>query len=162
MNSIQAPSIFIVEDDRFYGEVIKNELEQKGYTQVEIHQSGEECISNLYKMPDIILLDYLLADSINGVEVLKLIKTFNPDAQVIMLSGQEELNVAVNSLKYGAFDYVIKKEGALSEINTLIEKIIKWNEVLFQKHRLRRRKRLLALGLSVVALALLIQSFITL
>jgi DNA-binding NtrC family response regulator len=150
MNSAKTPTIFIVEDDRFYGEIIKNELEQNNYTQVELHTSGDECINNLYKMPDIILLDYHLEGSLNGIEVLKKIKAFNPDAQVIMLSGQEELNVAVNSLKYGAFDYVVKKDGALAEMVALLEKIASWNAVIDKEKSLKKKKVLMTLSATII------------
>lgn len=159
MNSVTTPSIFIVEDDSFYGEIIKNELEQNDYTQIELHTSGEDCINNLYKMPNIVLLDYQLEGTYNGIEVLKKIKAFNPDIQVIMLSGQDQLEIAVNCLKYGAFDYVVKTDGALTQMISLLQKIEKWNEIIAKKKSAKKKTLLTALSLSVLAgILLLIQS----
>lgn len=156
MNSITTSSIFIVEDDRIYGELIKSELERNNFFQLELHNSGEACIDNLYKMPDIVFLDYDLEGEMNGIEVLKTIKAFNPDTQVIMLSGQEQLNVAVNSLKYGAFDYVIKNDSAFRQITSLIKKVNEWNGIIAKKEKKAKKKAFAVVGLALFASLLLI------
>ena len=77
--------------------------------------------------PQIIVLDYHLnahlPNAQNGVEVLKMIKEMHPETKVIMLSGQDKIEIAVDSMKYGAYDYVIKGETAFSRMENIINNI---------------------------------------
>jgi FixJ family two-component response regulator len=76
--------------------------------------TGEEFLKHLNKKPGIVLLDYNLngsyIDAMNGIDVLKRIMQESPDTKVIMLSSQEKMEVAVESIKYGAYDYIIKND----------------------------------------------------
>jgi DNA-binding response OmpR family regulator len=116
------PTVFVVEDNATYAQMIGYQLEQKRNT-VTIFHSGEECLNQLYKNPDIIVLDYMLG-SMDGIEVLKQVKSINPDIQVIFLSAQDDIHVGINSLKYGAFDYVMKDDDAHLNVSLAITKIL--------------------------------------
>src|SRR5690606_4060164 len=59
----------------------------------------------------------------NGVDILKEMKENYPETQVIMLSGQDKIDVAVDTMKYGAYDYVVKGESAFSRIGNIIKNI---------------------------------------
>lgn len=124
------PLIFIIEDDFVMNELIIFELSEQGYNNVAPYFSGESALENLYKIPDIVICDFFLMGKINGEEILKQIKAFNPDIQVIMLSGQEKMEVAINSLKFGAYDYIVKDDNAVSRIGTLVKKIDDLNRSL--------------------------------
>jgi len=152
---IHIPLIFIVEDDMLYKEIIKNELIENGYESIQTFANGQDCIDNLYQVPDIILLDFNLEGKINGHDTLRKIKAINPDIQVVMLSGQERLDVAVTSLKYGAFDYVIKNDVAISRIGKIVNRIVKWNEVIEENKRIKKTKRNTIITLGVVFAILL-------
>jgi len=101
--------IFIVEDDTFYGEMLKYHVSLNPEYEVERFATGKECLNNLYKNPKSITLDYSLPD-ISGMEVLRKIKEFNPEIPVIIISGQEDVRTAVSLLKEGAYDYFVKDE----------------------------------------------------
>ena len=124
------PLIFIVEDDAFVNLMISSHLSDLGYSKVEVFGSGEDALANRYKMPGIVICDYHLSGDLDGSEVLKEIKAFNPDIHVIMLSGQEKMDVAVNSLKYGAYDYVVKGDGAIEKVGKLVQKADAFNSAL--------------------------------
>ncbi|NQX98138.1 MAG: response regulator, partial [Flavobacteriales bacterium] len=64
------PKIFIVEDDAFYATLLKKEITKNRLGSVETYHTGEDFVDNLYKMPDVVLLDHNLG-KMNGVEVLK-------------------------------------------------------------------------------------------
>ncbi len=64
-------------------------------------------IKELGQNPALILLDIMLPDS-NGVELIPQIQKFNPNIPIIMLSAQGSIEVAVESLRRGAFDYFPK------------------------------------------------------
>lgn len=101
------PLIFVVDDDKFAHHLLNSILRKFSFRNVEHFFSGEDCLENIEKAPDIILLDFEM-DGINGLETLNRIKKHFPDIKVLMISGQENINVAVKAIKSGAEDYFIK------------------------------------------------------
>ncbi|MGQ9799218.1 MAG: response regulator [Ignavibacterium sp.] len=69
--------------------------------------TGEDVLKNLRKRLDIVLLDIILPE-FDEIETLKRIKAFDENLPVIMLSAQGSIEVAVDSLKFGAYDYFTK------------------------------------------------------
>ena len=131
MKRKQKVNMFFVDDDPMYLKTLENSFikESIHYTsKVNTFLTGDECLKNLHLKPDIIVLDYYLngfnSRAINGLEVLKKIKKNNPHTQVIMLSGQDQIDVAVNSMKFGAYDYVVKNESAFVRTQNVINNII--------------------------------------
>jgi len=137
--------IFIVEDDTFYASLLKNEITKNRLGSVETYHSGEDFVDNLYKNPDVVLLDHNLGD-MNGVEVLKKIKSISPKIQVIFLSGQEKMHVAIASLKLGAFDYIEKNNTALSRVKSLIRRIGNFNQIVEEK----KQFKIVKIGWSII------------
>ena len=101
--------VFIVEDDETYIQIIKYILELDPEIETHVFRTGKECIDNLYLNPYFITLDYGLPDT-TGTEVLKQIKAYNPNLEIIILSGQEEVTVAVEIMKHQPFDYIFKNK----------------------------------------------------
>lgn len=106
---MEAFKIFIVEDDVMYGEILEFNLSLNPDYSVERFTTGQELLNNLYKNPDAISLDYSLPD-MTGLEVLEKIKKYNPEIPVVVVSGQEDVGTAVDLLKKGVFDYIVKDE----------------------------------------------------
>ena len=131
--------IFIVEDDTFYAGLLKNEIVKNRLGEVESFSTGESFMNNLFKMPDIVLLDHNLG-SMQGVDILKKIKSLNPNIQVIILSAQVKMKVAITSLKFGAYDYVEKNDFAFDRIKALIKNISKFNQIVKEQKRLKIAK----------------------
>ena len=101
--------IFIVEDDKWYGELLHHHLSLNPEYEIEIFDSGNDLLKNLYKKPSVITLDYSLPD-IKGAVLLKRLKEHHPDIPVVMISGQEDISTAITLLKEGAYDYIVKNE----------------------------------------------------
>ncbi|MGB0422852.1 MAG: sigma-54-dependent transcriptional regulator, partial [Flavobacteriales bacterium] len=118
----QALKIFVVEDDVWYGEVLEYVLKLDPDVEVERFTSGQDCLDNLHKRPSIVTLDYSL-DDMNGQEVMMRIKKTDPNIQIIMISGQEDVSTAVELLKNGAYDYIVKDEDAKERIWNSVQKI---------------------------------------
>jgi len=113
--------IFIVEDDEFYGEMLKHHLSKNPDYEVELYLTGKECVANLHKKPSVISLDFTLPDT-TGHEVMKKIKEYDQDIPIIIVSGQEEIATAVKLLKEGAYDYLEKNEETKDRLwNSLIK-----------------------------------------
>ncbi|EMR03507.1 sigma-54-dependent transcriptional regulator [Cesiribacter andamanensis] len=101
--------IFIVEDDPFYGELLAYHLSQNPDDELHRFETGRDCLNHLYMNPSVICLDYSLPD-LSGEEVLRKIKTANPDIRVVVISGQENIQTAIALLKLGATDYIVKDD----------------------------------------------------
>ncbi len=143
-------SIFLVDDDAMYLASLKNSLQQQFGSLLKIfeYKSGEECMEHIDDTTDIVILDYYLNDgehpgAMDGMKVLKEIKAISKDIVVIMISGQDKLQVAIDSIKNGANDYVAKTESAFICIQTMLKnalenvksvkennKFLKWNIAL--------------------------------
>ncbi len=119
--------LFLVDDEPIQNEMLKDYLNERFLFETKIFENGEDALQNMHLNPEIIVLDYHLSahkkDAKNGVEVLKLIKDAHPESQVIVLSGQDKIDVAIDTMKYGAYDYVIKGESAFSRIENLINNL---------------------------------------
>lgn len=114
--------IFIVDDDPFFVALLQQHLQNLGFEQISTFLDGHEFLNKLTESPDIVLLDYSMS-SINGLEILKKIKRFDPNIFTILISAQEDMQVAVDALKYGAFDYIIKGENTLELTQSVLNKI---------------------------------------
>ena len=101
--------IFVVEDDPAYTKFLEYVLSLNPDFEISVFGTGKECLEHLYKEPAIITLDYTLPD-LPGEKVLIEIQKFNPECQVIIISAQEKIGTAVELLKLGAYDYIIKDE----------------------------------------------------
>lgn len=115
--------IFVVDDNSLFLKVLHKTLELNEMYDVIPISSGRECIERLNEMPDIVSLDYTLPDS-NGKDILEAIKKKLPDTQVVIVSGQNDITTAVNLLKIGAYDYIVKGIDTREKITIAIEKII--------------------------------------
>ncbi len=99
--------IFIVDDEPSILKLLTFWVKDKLKYRVQAFESGNEVLESLHENPHLVLLDIMLPD-INGIEVLKKIKAANENLPVIVLSAQGSIEVAVNALKLGAFDYFSK------------------------------------------------------
>ncbi|MDF9799271.1 two-component system response regulator AtoC [Catalinimonas alkaloidigena] len=115
---------FCVEDDPFYGQMIKLTLEKNSNIEVSVFTSGEELISHLYQNPDLVTIDFNLP-GLSGLEILKKVNDHNCDIAKIIISGQENVSVAVESYKNGADYYIVKNPDTFSELEQCISKIIR-------------------------------------
>jgi DNA-binding NtrC family response regulator len=109
MRSTNTLKIFILEDDVWYGSMLNHYLSLNPDYEVRRFENSRDFFSHLHEKPDVVTLDYSLPD-MDGGEVLKKIKEVHPDIQVIIISGQEDVGTAINLLKNGAFDYIVKDD----------------------------------------------------
>ena len=124
--------IFVVDDDVFTSAIFKQHLQNLGYDDITCFSSGTLCLNHLQERPDIILLDHEMGD-LTGFDVLIKIKRFDPNIYVVMVSGQEDMMTAIDSLKYGAFDYIIKGDDTTDKITKVMERIGEIHRLIQQK-----------------------------
>ncbi|WP_321288381.1 response regulator [uncultured Sunxiuqinia sp.] len=123
MQNNKGPLIFVVEDNPVYNKLVVSYLKTNKFTNVEAFLSGEEVLKAMERQPKIIIQDYLL-DGMNGIEVLKKAKKIAPEVEFIFLSGQDSIDVAINTMKYGAYDYIVKDQMALKKMVSKMNKIL--------------------------------------
>jgi len=150
MKNPKNPLIFIVDDDMAFSTLAKNELINLNYNNLKIFNDGESCLKEMKAKPDIVLLDYALDNGMNGLEILKKISASFPYSTVIMLTAYDKLEIAIDSIKAGAYDYVIKSETAFERIANLIRKIIRQNELRLANEQLEFGKKLVIIILLLV------------
>ena len=109
-NASEKPlTIFVVEDDLWYGELLVHHLQLNPENKVKRFESGKELIKALDEKPNIITLDYSLPD-IKGDELLKVLKSKVPESEIVIVSGQEDINTALAMMRFGVYDYIVKNE----------------------------------------------------
>ena len=113
-----AYSVLVVDDEDLTLRTISRGLRQEGF-EVVTAASGEDAI-NIFKeeKPELTLLDIVLP-GIDGVEVLRQIKQTNPAAIVVMMSAYHMVDRAVEAMKLGAYDYLIKPFHLADMISTM-------------------------------------------
>jgi two-component system response regulator HydG len=121
----QGINLFIVDDNKLLVADLKNYLQTKFKSSLEISTfyDGESCLKKITKDTHIVILDYFL-DGKNGLEILKMIKTTNPKTEVIMLSNNEDIAIAIETFRAGAKDYVIKSDGYWKKIINLVNGMV--------------------------------------
>lgn len=112
--------IFIVEDDPWYGEILDYHLSLNPDYQVTKFQTGGDCLKSLHLNPDLITIDFSLPDT-TGDKFYKNIRQILPQVPVIVISSQEKISTAVNLLKMGVSDYLVKDDST---------KDLLWNSII--------------------------------
>ncbi len=102
-------SIFAVEDNEWYNRLLVHTLSLNPDFQVESFFTGKELLDKLHERPDVITLDYRLPDT-TGTDLLRKIKDFDERIEVVIISEQDDIETAVDLLKHGAFDYIVKSK----------------------------------------------------
>jgi len=112
--------IFIVEDEKIYSSVLHYHLSLNPDYEVSVFPDGKSVLENLHKKPDVISLDYSLPDT-NALKLFKQIRKTLPNIPIIVVSGQQDMQVAIEILKEGAFDYFIKNDDTKNKL---------WNAII--------------------------------
>ncbi|MCW8818222.1 MAG: sigma-54 dependent transcriptional regulator, partial [Ignavibacteriaceae bacterium] len=99
--------IFIVDDEQSISKLLTFWVKDKWGYDVEVFSNSESMLKKLNVRPDLVLLDIMLP-GLDGIETLKRLKQYDESLPVIMLSAQGRIDVAVDALKYGAYDYFSK------------------------------------------------------
>jgi len=111
MNEFNQPKILVVDDEEVTRLSLAEILSLEGY-QVASASSGEEALQKLEKETfDLVLADLVMKE-VNGLQVMEAAKKLSPDTVVIMLTAYGTLESAIQAMRQGAYDYLIKPCGA--------------------------------------------------
>jgi len=132
-------SLLLVDDDTAFRQVMTSELSRLGY-EVDAVGTGEEAIERVATTePEVVVLDLHLP-AMGGLETLKAIQAAAPATEGIMLTGHGSIDTAIESIRIGAFDYVVKP-CPLDELHIRIQRAI-------ERRSLRQRANILERGLT--------------
>jgi two-component system, OmpR family, response regulator CpxR len=110
--------VLLVDDEQEFVETLAQRLETRGFV-VDMALEGNRCLAILKdKDMDVVVLDVLMPGK-SGIDTLKEIKRLRPLTEVIMLTGHATVETAIDGMKLGAFDYLMKP----TDINDLVAKI---------------------------------------
>ena len=135
--------ILIVDDEMVMRESLAAWLQRDGHN-VQTAESGEEALALIEKTRfDILIMDIKM-EGMSGLEVLRHVQDNDPDVSVVMITAYGSISTAIEAMKNGAFDYLLKPFDP-EELGVLIEKIIahrnqaKENLFLREDHKERTR-----------------------
>lgn len=135
--------LFIVEDDMMVATLMKQSLAKFDH-EITHFITAEECINNLHLNPDIVSVDYNLP-GMNGLELMDRIKAYNSAIMVVIVSGQETLDVVIEAYKHGASEYIIKNDNLFvnleNSIKNLSMSVVLKKEVEFLKDQIIDRHK---------------------
>lgn len=156
----QVINILVVDDDANYVEVIKHQLRpfQNRKFKIQCVNSGESALKTLKANQDIdlILMDYYLPNT-NGVEVIKNIHEEKIDKPIILLTSNKDYRIAIEAMKYGVVDYLIKEETIDTMLPRAIINTLERNELNqkingVEKNKMMTEKRMEAVQELVVTM----------
>lgn len=118
MNAVDATRVMLVDDEIEFIQTLVKRLKKRNL-EASCAGSGEEALAALEKTPaDVVVLDVKMP-GMGGIDVLREIKSRHPMVEVIMLTGHADVDVAIEGMELGAFDYLMKP----MEIDELLYKI---------------------------------------
>ena len=121
-------SILVVDDEEAFRYMLSSLMSGAGYA-VDTAADGVTAINAIQtKLYHVVLLD-LKMPKVDGLEVLKFIKTNAPGVEVIMLTGMAEVKTAVECMKIGAYDYITKPTTA-DELLSTIQRALERRQLL--------------------------------
>ncbi|WP_121665849.1 sigma-54-dependent transcriptional regulator [Mesonia aquimarina] len=110
--------VLLVEDDVAFCKMLETFLLKKGYD-VQTSHTGKDAFASIKKERfDLVLTDVRLPD-FDGTEILAELKTNFPTTRVILMTGYAEVNLAVDAIKKGAFDYISKPVNPETMLQTM-------------------------------------------
>ncbi|HKK89987.1 MAG TPA: response regulator [Desulfobacteraceae bacterium] len=110
--------VLLVDDEQEFVEALAQRLELRNYS-VTTAFSGETAVEIAEKTEfDVVILDVLMP-GMSGIEALKRIKAINPTLPVVMLTGKATVSNAIEGMKLGALDFLMKP----ADTGLLVEKI---------------------------------------
>lgn len=125
--------VLIADDEKEFIETLAQRLEIRGLSVTSVY-SGEGAVKMAEKINfDVIILDVLMPE-VTGIDALQQIKKFKPNTPVIMLTGEATVENAIQGMKLGAFDFLMKP----ADTELLVEKI---NQAHIVKHEHEERIR---------------------
>jgi len=140
---MSSTKILIVDDELIMRESLAGWLERDGHL-VQTSPSGEDALEKLKETRFDILLVDIKMEGMSGLDVLRHMKESDPDVAVVMITAYGSIPTAIEAMKNGAYDYMLKPFDP-NELGVLIEKIVRYQnqarEMQFLREEVKARTR---------------------
>jgi PAS domain S-box-containing protein len=131
--------ILVVEDDEGLNHLIRKMLQREGYRTGQA-LSGKEAVARIKEdTSQILLLDFFLPD-MTGKQVIRALKKEKIEVPLIIMTGNGDEKIAVELMKLGVRDYIIKESGFIDNLPQVIRRV--YNEIETEKELARTEKAL--------------------
>jgi ActR/RegA family two-component response regulator len=111
--------LVILDDDLFYGNLVKYFFQNQGYSDVSFFEDESTCLNYVSIQPTLYIIDHFLKQK-TGLIMMQEICEKNPNAFFIYLSNQESSGVAIKAMKLGAIDYVQKDKNSFFHLLNIV------------------------------------------
>jgi DNA-binding NtrC family response regulator len=128
-------NILVVDDEKEITDIISRMLKKWGYNPVQAH-SGPDALEKLKNMPIDLVITDLMMPEMDGMTLLGEILKQNDNMMVMMLTGFPSIETAVQAIKAGAFDYMVKPVQA-DELKSKVDRCIERKNLLKSKSVLK-------------------------
>ena len=122
-----------MDDDALFLKALELEFLNHANFNINGYKSGESCLDHINENPDVIILDYHMdridKNAMNGIEVMDKIKDLNPDIPIVILSSQQNIEVAIDCMQHRAFDYVVKGDNAFKQLQKILTNIFSYRKM---------------------------------
>ncbi|MCV2892336.1 sigma-54-dependent transcriptional regulator [Lentibacter sp. XHP0401] len=131
--------ILIVDDERDIRELISDILEDEGYS-TRLAGNSDDAMKLIHEArPGLLILDIWLKDSkMDGIDILKAVKTDYPEVPVVIISGHGNIEIAVAAIKQGAYDF-IEKPFNIDQLLVVIRRAMETSRLRRENIELKRK-----------------------
>lgn len=137
-------NILVVDDEKEMRELLADILRQRRH-QTSVAGDGKSALEQVKKLrPDVVILDFKLPDE-DGIEILTKVKTLHPGAEVVIITGYGDVDLAVRAMRSGAYDFLckpIESESFALRIERALEAQKLTRQVAFLKGKLGKEMNL--------------------
>ena len=131
-NGARAARILVVDDENHVRTMVGSTLERNGHS-IKLASSGREALEALSKDTyDLVLTDIVMQD-VNGIALLERVHSQHPNLPVVMVTAIHDISVAIDSMRRGAYDYLLKPFERDHLMNT-VDRALKHRQVLEESH----------------------------
>jgi DNA-binding NtrC family response regulator len=137
----EKPCVLVIDDDSAIQELLKNFLEAKNF-KVECYSKPEEALSFLQSEPDryIFILTDLRMPEVDGLEFVARVTTFAPKIPIILMTAFATIEVAVNAIHSGAYDFVVKPID-FKQLTVAVDRCMKFLQLRKENESLKKGMR---------------------
>ena len=132
------PNILVCDDERSLCQLLEIDLRKQGY-KVETVNSREEAQRRIdAALYDVIVTDLRMPSMEDGLQVMTHARSVSPDSALIITTASEDLDPAIQAVRSGAFEYILKKGHFQEEIKAAVKRAVEFVTLRRQNFALRR------------------------
>lgn len=122
-NTENTYKIFVIEDNRTEGMLLKLTLTERENIDLVIFPDGKSVLERLHENPVIVIADLILPD-MDGIDLIRQVRAFNENIRIIVVSAQRSIELIAELQAEGIYNYLVKSEACLHYLQHVIEDLL--------------------------------------